>query len=101
MQKNLIWYASAGALVILSGVALFISWRAHHRQEPPAAVTATAPAPPATGIANPVPVPSGLTAAPLPPLDSSDKPVHDSLTELFGAKSVDELFRPDMLIRHL
>ncbi len=101
MQKNMIWYASAGALVILSGVALFISWRAHHRQEaPPVATTTTAPIPPSTGIANPVPVPSGLTAAPLPPLESSDKPVHDSLVELFGAKSVDELFRPEALIRH-
>jgi hypothetical protein len=101
MQRNTIWYSAAAALVILSGVALFISWRANHRQPaaPPVAETPTAPIPPATGIANPVPVPSGLTAAPLPPLESSDKPVHDSLGELFGAKSVDDLFRPENLIR--
>ena len=102
MQKNTIWYASAGALVVLSAVALFISWRANHRQvAPPVATTTTAPIPPSTGIANPVPVPSGLTAAPLPPLESSDKPVHDSLADLFGAKCVDELFRPETLMRHL
>ena len=101
MQRNTIWYVSAGALVLLSAVALFVSWRANHRQAPAPAETSTAPIPPATGIANPVPVPSGLTAAPLPPLESSDKPVRDSLVDLFGAKSVDELLRPEMLIRHI
>jgi len=100
MQKNTIWYIAAGVLVLLSGVALFISWRANHR--PPAeAAPAAAPAAPASGIANPVPVPSGLTNAPLPPLDASDKPLHDSMADLFGAKSTDELFRPEMLIRHI
>jgi hypothetical protein len=102
MQKNMIWYASAGALVLLSAVALFVSWRANHRPAAaPEAATPAAPIPPETGIANPVPVPSGLTAAPLPPLESSDKPMHDSLADLFGAKSADELFRPEMLIRHI
>jgi hypothetical protein len=101
MQRNTIWYASAGALVVLSAVALFVSWRANHRPAAPEAVTPTGPIPPATGIANPVPVPSGLTAAPLPPLESSDKPLHDSLADLSGAKTVDELFRPEMLIRHI
>jgi hypothetical protein len=101
MQKNTIWYVAAGALVLLSAVALYVSWRANHRAPAPAAVAPAAPVPPASGIANPVPVPSGLTASPLPPLESSDKPLHDSLAELFGAKSVDELVRPDMLVRHL
>jgi hypothetical protein len=102
MQKNTIWYAAAGALVLLSAVALYVSWRANH--QPTAQVTPstpTAPVPPSTGIANPVPVSSGLTATPLPPLDGSDKPLHDSLSELFGAKSVGELLRPDMIVRHI
>ena len=101
MQKNTIWYAAAGALVILSAVALFVSWRANHRPGAlePAAQTAPIPAP--SGIANPVPVPSGLTAQPLPPLEASDEPLHESLADLFGAKSVDELFRPEMLVRHI
>jgi Protein of unknown function (DUF3014) len=102
MQKNTIWYAAAGALVLLSGVALYVSWRANHK--PTAQVTPgtlTAPVPPSTGIANPVPVSSGLTAAPLPPLDASDKPLHDSLSELFSAKSVGELLRPDMIVRNI
>jgi len=102
MQKNTIWYAAAGALVLLSAAALYISWRAnHHPPAPAASAVPTAPVPPSTGIANPVPVPSGLTAAPLPPLDASDKPVHDSLGELMGLKTADELFRPEMLVRHI
>jgi Protein of unknown function (DUF3014) len=102
MQKNTIWYAAAGALVLLGAVALYVSWRANH--QPTAQVapsTPTAPVPVSTGIANPVPVSSGLTAAPLPPLDGSDKPLHDSLSELFSAKSVGELLRPDMIVRHI
>jgi hypothetical protein len=101
MQKNTIWYAAAGALVVLGAVALYVSWRANHRAAAPAAVAPAAPVAPETGIANPVPVPSGLMAAPLPPLESSDKPLHDSLADLFGAKSVDELLRPEMLVRHI
>jgi hypothetical protein len=100
MQRNTIWYAAAAVLVLLSAVALYVSWRANHH--PAAAPTAAAPPiPPTTGVANPVPVPSGLTAAPLPPLEASDKPLHDSLADLFGAKSTDELFRPEMLVRHI
>ncbi len=101
MQKNTIWYAAAGALVLLSAAALYISWRANHHPAPPATAAPAAPVPAETGIANPVPVPSGLTATPLPPLDASDKPLHDSLGELFGGKTVDELFRPEMLVRHI
>src|SRR5450755_3612514 len=101
MQKNTIWYAAAGALVILSAVALFVSWRANHRPGALEPAAQTAPIPPPSGIANPVPVPSGLTAQPLPPLEASDEPLHESLADLFGAKSVDELFRPEMLVRHI
>jgi hypothetical protein len=101
MQKNTIWYVAAGALVLLSAVALYVSWRANHHAAPATASTPIAPIPPSTGIANPVPVPSGLTAAPLPPLEDSDKPLHDSLSELFSAKSVGELLRPDMIVRHI
>lgn len=101
MQKNTIWYAAAGALVLLSAVALYVSWLANHHAAPATASTPAAPIPPPTGIANPVPVPSGLTAAPLPPLEDSDKALHDSLSELFSAKSVGELLRPDMIVRHI
>lgn len=101
MQKNTIWYAAAGALVLLSAAALYVSWRANHHPPPAAASNPTPPAPPSTGIANPVPVPSGLMATPLPPLEQSDKPLHDSLSELLSAKSVAELLRPDMIVRHI
>lgn len=103
MQKNMIWYGAAGVLVVLAGIALFLSWRAHHtEQAAPVAATApppAAPAPPA--IANPVPAEASSNAPPLPPLESSDKPLHDALAELIGGKSVDELLRPEMLIRHI
>src|SRR5262245_26019443 len=101
MQKNTIWYAAAAALVVLGGVALFVSWRANHKPPPEAAATEATPPPPAPGIANPVPAPSGLSSVPLPPLEASDKPLHDSMVELFGLKTVEELFRPEMLIRHI
>lgn len=102
MHKNTIWYAAAGALVLLGAVALYVSWRANHRAAEQATASApTAPMPPSSGIANPVPVPSGLTGAPLPRLEDSDKPLHDSLAELFSAKSVAELLRPDMIVRHI
>jgi hypothetical protein len=101
MQKNTIWYVAAGVLVILSAGALYWSWHANHHPvtaEQPAPIT---PIPPQSGIANPVPVAAGLTTQPLPPLESSDKSVHDSLADLFSAKSVDELLRPEMLVRHM
>jgi hypothetical protein len=102
MQKNTIWYVAAAVLVILSAGALYWSWHANHHpvaaEQQPAPIT---PIPPQSGIANPVPVASGLTTQPLPPLEASDKPVHDSLADLFSAKSVDELLRPEMLVRHM
>jgi hypothetical protein len=101
MQRNTIWYLAAAVLVVLSGVALFFSWRSNHRPAAPEQAVEAAPVPAPSGIANPIPVPSGLTAQPLPPLEGSDKPVHESLVDLFTAKTVDELFRPDMLVRHL
>jgi hypothetical protein len=101
MHRNTIWYVAAAVLVVLGAGALFFSWRANHRPAPPESAAQTAPIPAPSGIANPVPVSAGLTAQPLPPLEASDKPLHDSLAELFGGKSVDELFRPEMLVRHI
>jgi hypothetical protein len=101
MHRNTIWYIAAAVLTIVSAGALYWSWHANHRPAAPEQPVVTAPSPPNSGIANPVPVPSGLTAQPLPSLDASDKPLHDSLAELFSAKSVDEFFRPELLVRHL
>lgn len=103
MRKNLIWYAVGGALVLLAGIALFISWRAHHAGPPAeaAAQPSAAVPPPPPAIANPVPAEASTGGAPLPPLESSDKPLHDSLAELLGGRTVDELLRPEMLIRRI
>ncbi|HXR20427.1 MAG TPA: DUF3014 domain-containing protein [Steroidobacteraceae bacterium] len=101
MQKNTIWYAAAGALVLLGAIALFVSWRANHRPAGPGPAAESTALTPPPGIVNPVPVASGLTTEPLPPLETSDKPMHDSLADLLGAKSVDELIRADMLVRHI
>jgi hypothetical protein len=102
MQKNVIWYSAAGVLVLLAGVALLISWRAHHGEQPaPVAAAPAPPAPPAPpAIANPVPA-EASAGGPLPPLDASDKPLRDSMVELLGGKTVEDLFRPEMLIRHI
>ncbi|HEY6451539.1 MAG TPA: DUF3014 domain-containing protein [Steroidobacteraceae bacterium] len=101
MQRNTIWYVAAAILVVLGGVALYLSWRANHHPAPAPPAAVTAPVAPAPAIANPVPAPSGAAAEPLPPLESSDKPVLGALGELFGAKSIDALLRPEMLVRHI
>ncbi len=101
MQKNTVWYVTAAVLVILSTVALYLSWRRNHQTAPPPPPEAPAAViPPTSGIANPVPVPPGLTTAPLPALENSDKPVQSALVDLFGEKSVAAFFRPEALIRH-
>jgi hypothetical protein len=102
-MKKWIWWV-AGAALVVCAVILFLSWRASRR----AASTAAAPtaaeiARPsvAPAIANPVPDASGAAGGALPTLESSDKPLHDALAEITGERVLDELIRPEMLLRHI
>lgn len=97
MQKH-IWWVGA-ALVLIAAVVLLLSWRANRHAPAPAAVTAT-PAPAAApAIQNPVP--AAPTTQPLPPLQSSDGPLHDAVADLMGKRSTDSIFKPEQLVRHI
>jgi hypothetical protein len=97
MQKY-IWWAG-GALVVIAAIVLFFSWRSSRHPTAPAAapIAATPEAVPA--VQNPVPGNSAMTT-PLPPLESSDGPLHDALSELMGKRTVDNLLKPELLVRH-
>ncbi|MFI4869705.1 MAG: DUF3014 domain-containing protein [Steroidobacterales bacterium] len=98
MQKPIWW--GAGAVIVISAAVLFFSWRAHRQTPPPAAATTVAPEPAVPAIRNPLPeVPS--TAAPLPALDESDTAIHDALADLMGKPTVDRIFKPELLVRHI
>jgi Protein of unknown function (DUF3014) len=99
MQKP-IWWA-AGAVILIIAAVLFFSWRAHRLARPPetaAAITATESAAPA--IRNPLPE-ATAAGAPLPALDESDAPFHDALADAVGKLSVDRIFKPELLVRHI
>jgi hypothetical protein len=99
MRKE-IWWA-AGAVILISAAVLFFSWRAY-RKEPPAAATTVAPEVPVPAIRNPLPEASTTAAAPpLPALDESDAPLRDALAEVMGKSTVDRIFKPELLVRHL
>ena len=97
MQKY-IWWAG-GALVLIAAVVLFFSWRANRHAPTPTA--ATAPATPQTPPAIQNPVPTNPPAQPLPPLQSSDGPLHDAISEVIGKRAADSLFKPEQLVRHI
>jgi hypothetical protein len=99
MQKP-IWWA-AGAVILISAAVLFFSWRAHRQAPPPAATAATvASAPAVPAIRNPLPEASSA-APPLPALDESDPAFHDALADLMGKPTVDRIFKPELLVRHV
>jgi len=99
-MRKPIWLV-AGALIVVSAVVLFFSWRASH-VTPPAKAPIAATTPPANGssIQNPLPE-SGSGPAALPNLDGSDGPLGDSLENLIGKSAFTGLFRPEMLVRHI
>jgi hypothetical protein len=97
MQKH-IWWVGA-VLVLIAGAVLLFSWRANRHTPAPATATAP-PAPPAVAPAIQNPVPEAPTAQPLPPLQSSDGPLHDAIADLIGKRPTDSLFKPEQLVRH-
>jgi hypothetical protein len=96
MQKH-IWWAG-GALVLIAAVVLFFSWRANRHAPAPTVAATPAAAAPIPAVQNPVPAAS--VPQPLPPLESSDGPLHDAMSDLMGKRAIDGLFKPEQLVRH-
>jgi hypothetical protein len=106
MNENVKWIACAVAVVGLAigAVVYRDQW---WRDKPPAAAK-----PPAATPADPVdtaapeeppikhPLPASETQEPLPPLESSDEPIKNSMTELLGAESVERFVFSQDLARH-
>lgn len=101
LRKPLWWLVAV--LVLASAAVLLYSWRTSRQTPHPAAVPATPPPPVATepAIQNPVPAPSGPATAPLPTLAQSDAPMQQALTGVMGAQPVQQLLRPEMIVRHV
>jgi hypothetical protein len=100
-MRKPIWWA-AGAVILISAVVLFFSWRAHRLAQLPAVnLTTVTPEAPAPAIRNPLPEGPANAAAPLPALDESDAPLHDALGEVMGKQAVDRIFKPELLVRHI
>jgi Protein of unknown function (DUF3014) len=101
LRKPLWWLV--GVLILASAAVLLYSWRTSRQTQHPAAVKATPTPPVATepAIQNPVPAPSGPSTAPLPTLAQSDAPMQQALTGVMGAQPVQQLVRPEMIVRHV
>src|ERR1700688_1190961 len=98
-MRKPIWWA-AGAVILISAVVLFFSWRAHRLAQLPE-VTPITPEAAAPAIRNPLPEGPGSAAPPLPALDESDAPLHDALGDVMGKPAVDRIFKPELLVRHI
>jgi hypothetical protein len=99
-MRKPIWWA-AGAVILISAAVLFFSWRAHRQAQPALADTTGTPEPAVPAIRNPLPEASATAAGPLPALDESDAPMHDALGDVMGKASVDRIFKPELLVRHI
>lgn len=103
MYENLKWIAAAVAVVGLTvGGIIYLdlrSKRAAPVDKPVAAVPAQPALPEEPAVKHPLPEPE--TAEPLPPLDASDQPMQNALTELIGKQFVEQFVNPKDLVRHI
>jgi len=102
MNENIKYFAGAAAVVGLSvGAVIYIS---RHPDTPPPDVPPVAAAPPPLAIpeepAVKHPLPEPEVQSPLPPLNESDQPMQNALTELIGKESVSQFIIPKDLVRH-
>src|SRR5580658_139670 len=98
MQKYIWWVG--GALVLIAAVVLFFSWRANRHTPAPTVAKTPAQEAPAPAIQNPVPD-QPPAPQPLPPLQSSDAPLHDAMSDVMGKRAVDSIFKPEQVVRHI
>lgn len=103
MNENIKWFAGAVAVVGLSiGAVIYFSMRDEAAPPPPPAVAAKPPPipqPEEPAIKHPLAEPE--RQQPLPELNESDAPMQQALADLIGKESVERLFKPDELVRHL
>ena len=103
MNENFKWFAAAVGVVGLSiGAIIYISMREPTvpPQQPSAAVAplpAALPEEPAVKH----PLPEAATQEPLPPLNESDEPMTNALTDLIGKESVEQFIVTKDLVRHI
>jgi hypothetical protein len=104
MNENIKWGAAAVAVVGLSiGAIVYFSAR-QDNEPPPAKPVAAVPVPPPAEPEEPAikhPLPESARKEPLPTLNESDVPMQKALTELIGKESVEQLFKPEELVRHI
>jgi hypothetical protein len=102
MNENIKWTAAAVAVVGLS-VGAIIYFSRNDQEAPPEKPVANLPPPAALpeepAIKHPLPEPE--RKEPLPPLNESDVPMQKALVDLLGKESVERLFKPDELVRHI
>jgi Protein of unknown function (DUF3014) len=103
-RKKVIW--GSAAIVVLGVLGAVYYYKYHGAVAPPPVKTEppppAAPAPQAAtepAVRNPVPVPAD--SKPLPALNDSDPELRDSITGVFGAKSVSQLLVPENIVRHI
>jgi hypothetical protein len=105
MNENIKWFAAALAVVGLTvGGIIWLSRgdKAAPVETPIAAVPEepTAPAPAAEEPAVKYPLPEPVAESPLPPLNDSDAPALNALTDLIGKEAVERFVVPTELVRH-
>ena len=103
MNENIKWFAGAVAVVGLSiGAVIYFSMR--DETPPPAPPKAASTPPPMPVPEEPAvkhPLPEAERKEPLPALNDSDVPMQKALAELLGKETVEQLFKPDELVRHI
>jgi hypothetical protein len=102
MKKTLGWILVPGFLGAVA-LALYLWQQGPTWQPPPAAsVTPAPPAPPVVAaepaIRHPLPE---AAAEPLPPLEKSDAVTLDALSDVFGKKTVKQIFQPPEIVRRI
>jgi len=102
MEERGVWIGAIAATAALAAAIYFLYIRddtppAPEATRPPVAAQPSKTPPP---VRNPLPAaPGDEAAAPLPPLAESDPAARESLTQVFGARAVEDLVVPDGIVR--
>jgi len=104
-EKPILW-AAILVVVLGAGGGYYYYYRSHAGAPPPPAaeqVPLPPPVAPEPGIQHPVPstAAAGESAAPLPPLNESDQPLHEALVMVPGAAPIEKILVPQSLVRHI
>lgn len=97
--KKWIWYGIPIAVAVALGAALYYGYR--HKEPPVAPQAQTTPeaVTPEPAIKHPLETPAEPEEAPLPALEASDEPLHDSLVKTLG-NAIEQYLVPKNIVRH-